>query len=334
MIKDGICLLSWIILAFLQACDASTTLSFMNYMNPDPNNLSKEEKEAAIFINKLYNCKTVSDVADMLGDKVPEYLRSQNLPQKVADIMKNTQIKPPQRHPRILALIRDMKYDLSDPWNVSDMDLAEFMKHFADANNADKEQTKVLSSLSFTAIRSIQSVKKDYQDRKLDKTSTVARRQIIIIKGTSITNSEQNHIKQELSSVVGGSSEFSIQVVSLHEQAKDESATLQQDLDDFKSGDADIYDHTRVNAHRLLRNGPDGDGYLLLQLMCSHLRSVDRMKLKDNQMYGESHCSWINGKVILPSVGDVRDALGINQACTSNKVGTSFAASKGELEQL
>ena len=189
MIKDGICLLSWIVLAFLQACDASITLSFMNYMNPDPSNLSKGEKEAAMFINKLYNCKTVSDVTDMLEDKVPEYLRSRDLPQKVALIMSNTQIKPPQRHPRILALIRDMRYDLSDPWVVSDMDVTEFMKHFADANEADKEQAKVLSSLSFTAIRSIQSVKKDYQERKLDKTSTVARRKIIIVTGTSISPS-------------------------------------------------------------------------------------------------------------------------------------------------
>ena len=46
-----------------------------------------------------------------------------------------------------------MKYDLSNPWDAESMDFEAFVKLFAEAHEADKEQPKVISSLSFGIIR-------------------------------------------------------------------------------------------------------------------------------------------------------------------------------------
>ena len=58
--KDSMLLFSWNLIALFRAYKANTTLSFMNYMNPDMSSSSKKEEKAAKLLKDLYTCQDTS----------------------------------------------------------------------------------------------------------------------------------------------------------------------------------------------------------------------------------------------------------------------------------
>jgi len=55
------------------------------------------------------------------------------LKEEVDRIMKDETIKPNQRYGRMLAFIRDMRYDFSEPWDLSSIDFEKFLEFYATA---------------------------------------------------------------------------------------------------------------------------------------------------------------------------------------------------------
>jgi len=307
-VKDGIRLLSWFLIVVCQACRANTTLCFMNHTNPDMSSFTKQEEEAALFLQELYFCRTAREVTEKLEGDVPEWIQRRDLLQSAATIMECKDNKPEQRHPRLLALIRNLRWELSNPWVLEDMDLDAFSRLLDRASEADQAQPKVVSSLSFTIIREIQRQRKEYDDRRDDITSSVSKRKVIIITGSRLTESEAPRLKRELKMIEGGSSEFSIQVAHIVENDKTDTDQIQQHLDDQNSGMQDIYDYTVFNGIRLADLGI-GWGALAKTLF-SHIRAFDRMAGRGPKMYGDGLQYSTGLTIALPGVDAVRKCLG------------------------
>lgn len=310
IVRNGILLLGWIVIVLLQAFEASATLGFTTYMNPEMTSFSEEEQQAAMELNKLFHMETAAAIQQRLETSVlPVKLLQNQLKEKLNQIMADPTIKPTQRYPRLLGVIRDMKLDFSDPWRVEDLSFTNFSKVFSEAIEENKKQPRVLSNLSFNIIRAVQELRKETEDRKNDMTSSIAPKKIIIITGTKLAKSESQKIQRELKQTTEGASECSLEILHLYDHPSAVDGH-QENLDNANEGDADIYDYTAIDAEKLLKYGPSGS--LLVKATCSHKRAVDKMKRKD--FFGDQAFDYSgDSKIHMPDKTQVRKAMGISQ---------------------
>jgi hypothetical protein len=323
-LRDAIFAMAWSSILLLQTQDALGSVRFMNYQNSDRRDLSPDEREAAEFLEKLYVMSSAGDVAAALNDsppgpgqeaiKLPTLIKTQNvaagrglLHEEVQKIMKTEKV--PDRHVKILALLRDMKLDYSIPFDAQNLTLKEFDKQWKAAVAASKNQPKVISNLGHTAVRSVQQLVAAQKNRSADKDSAVLKTKIIIYTGAPIDRYEKQSIKTELEQVVGGADQFSLQTVQVAEDDRDDSATHQKHLDGTRQALQDIYDYVRVNIWDYFKYGPEGA--LLAKIHFSNKPNMDKMDGKKGEFYGKTMLIQNELPHYLPDKTWIQAALGI-----------------------
>ena len=332
--KTAIQILSWVLTLPPRSVNALTFIRFMNH-NPDREQLTTKEFEAAAFFDRLWEMSSANLVSQALeGDDVPELIRSKKMaydmgpfPQEVQKVMDDDTILPGQRHSRILGLIRDAKYNFFSPIDISGMPLENFLSHFVDAINESGKQPKVLSSLSHTLIRLIQSIRKDIEEREIDKTGAISKKKMIVITAGNIDEDGAKHITKELCTISGGAASFSLQVVHLLENDKSTAAMLQQGLDDHRKGTSDIYDYTPLVIDEFFKKFITPRA--LAKIFFSENKNLDGLvKSKKITFHGKD--GYLNGceVIMLPEVSRVEAALaGVVEGNASTRLDTGYSAS-------
>lgn len=198
--KTALQVLSWVLTLPPRSVDALTYVQFMNH-NLARDELTERERAAADFLDTLYLMARANFVSQALkADDLPELIKSKKMaddmgsfPEEVQKIMEDDTLGSQQRHSRILGLIRDFRCNFISPIDISDMPLKKFLSNFTEAIKESERQPKVLSSLSHTLIRLIQSIRKDIERREIDKTGAVSKKKVIVITAGDIGRSKTNH---------------------------------------------------------------------------------------------------------------------------------------------
>ena len=137
----------------------------MIHQNPERGEFTEEEQAAAKFLDDIYFLGSSSEVVTALRvDNVPLLIKKNKLKsegtatlkkEEVDKVMTDQKTRAPQRPPKILALIRNTRYDYSEPYEASELDF-KWASVYEQARATDAKQKKVLNSYSFNAIRLVQ----------------------------------------------------------------------------------------------------------------------------------------------------------------------------------
>lgn len=245
----------------------------MDYINPNPRSATDKEKVAAEFLGELFLAEDVKDIMDKINsqDNVPALLRERKFPTQIKDIMNDQTISLNDRHSHMLALIRESKAPLMEPWKVKDMSLEQLRTHYRSAVKYISQQPQVISSLNLTLIGLIRQQIKSHQARSQDMTGTINRQKVIVITSSTISDTGYRQLAQEIGKVEGGDTEYSIPTIHLRERTIEQSKKLHQKLNDKNIEGKYIYDYIPVDVNRLLEVGPSP--VLLGKMLFSHMKS-------------------------------------------------------------
>lgn len=303
-----------VLISLFNAINARLLITFMTHQNPERGEFTEEEQAAAKFLDDIYFLGSSSEVVTALrADNVPVLIKKNKLKgegimtlkEEVDKVMNDQKTRAPQRHPRILALIRDTRYDYSDPYDASDLDFKKWAKLYEQARATDAKQKKVLNSYSFNAIRLVQRHRAAWAERSKDTTGAHGRTKTIIPTAAQIDQSDFDHIVTELEKVDGGGDENSIQTAHFTANPRSGTAKRQQDLDDKMEGKKDIYDYMPIDINEYLLKFLSPIG--LVKLLFSEDRRIDAIKSKPSRpFYGKFELIRERGLILIPSAEEVR----------------------------
>lgn len=303
-----------VLISLFNAINARLLISFMTHQNPERGEYTEDEQAAAKFLDEVYFLESSSEVVKALrAGEVPVLIKENKLKgagmrtlgEEVGKVMEDKTISPSQRHPKILALIRDTRYDYSDPYDASQLDFKKWTSLYEQARATDARQKKVLNSYSFNAIRLVQRHRAAWAERREDTTGPHGRTKTIIPTAALIDASDFDHIEAELKKVEGGGDENSIQTAHFIENSRSGTAKRQQDLDDKMAGKKDIYDYLPIDINEYLLKffSPLG----LVKLLFSEDERIDAIKSKPSRpFYGTTELIREGGVILIPTKEEVR----------------------------
>lgn len=310
-----------VLISLFNAINGRLLITFMTFQNPERGEFTEDEQAAADFLNDIYFLGSSNAVVTALkADDVPVLIKDKKLKgdgmatlkEEVSKIMTDETIKAQQRHPKILALIRDVRYDYSDPYDASELDFNKWADLYAQARDMDKRQKKVLNSYSFNTIRLIQRHRTAWYERSKDTTGAHGRKKTIIPTAAQIDESDFHHIAKELAMVEGGGDENSIQTAHFTANTRSGTTRRQQGLDDKMDGRKDIYDYMPIDIIEYLRKFLSPIG--LVKLLFSEDSRIDAIKSKSSKpFYGKNVLIRENGLILIPTMEEVQ-ALYYGQA--------------------
>ncbi|PVH73191.1 hypothetical protein DL98DRAFT_538556 [Cadophora sp. DSE1049] len=283
-----------VLISLFNAINARLLITFMTHQNPERGEFTEEEQAAAKFLDDIYFLGSSSEVVTALrADNVPALIKENKLKgegmttlkEEVEKIMNDPKTRASQRHPRILALIRDTRYDYSDPYEASDLDFKKWAGVYEQARATDAKQKKA--------------------ERSKDTTGAHGRTKTIIPTAAQIDQSDFDHIVAELGKVEGGGDENSIQTAHFTANPQSGTAKRQQDLDDKMEGKKDIYDYMSIDINEYLFKFLSPIG--LIKLLFSEDRRIDAIKSKSSRpFYGKNKLIRERGLILIPTTEEVR----------------------------
>jgi hypothetical protein len=222
------------------------------------------------------------------------------LREEIDKIWADPDIQPNERLGPIISLIRDFRYDFTEPYKASKYGVQEFKELFKEARASDEQQPNVLSNLAFYIIRMVQRQRAAWNARQKDTSGRTTRRKTVLITAEGIDKTPFKAIPKELNKVEGGGAENSIQHIEFVNHTQ-KGLSRGQKLDDMKEGDADIYDYSRINIDKFLDSFLSGYG--LVKLLFSEEPSVDSFRFTTKKtFYGRHICEKTQaGAIVLPA---------------------------------
>jgi hypothetical protein len=136
-------------------------ISLAKKSSPERGEFTEDEQAAAKFLDEVYFLESSSEVAKALrAGEVPVLIKENKLKgagmrtlgEEVGKVMEDKTISPSQRHPKILALIRDTRYDYSDPCDASQLDFKKWTSLYEQARATDARQKKVLNRANWRCL--------------------------------------------------------------------------------------------------------------------------------------------------------------------------------------
>ncbi|CRG92840.1 hypothetical protein PISL3812_09911 [Talaromyces islandicus] len=250
------------------------------HQNPERESYDEEEQDAATFLDSLYVMDSPAHIKRAVYASDSRLIQTRKtgggqkgtLREEIESIWYDPDIRPDERLGAILSLIRDLRYDFTQPYKASKYDVQTFKELFTKARASDEQQPNVLSNLAFYIIRIVQRQRAAWTVRQKDNLGHTTRRKTVLVTAEGIDKTPFAAISRELKKVEGGGSENSIQHIEFGNHLQKGSSRGQK-LDDMKEGDADIYDYNRIDMDKFLESFLSGYG--LAKLLCSEVPRVD-----------------------------------------------------------
>jgi hypothetical protein len=210
-----------------------------------------------------------------------------------------------EKHTRLLSHVRQLKTMFWQGWHQRDIEPEKLPALYTTALAESNKQPKLLNSICFTIERALElHTRLKAQDGAHPTT-------VLLLTGSPMVKSEETAIKALQDKVQGGGSEFSIATLVFDRFLDDKSRKVYTELDDHCEGDKDICDTTFTDEESFRMNGPGAK--LLLKLLNSHVRAVDRLKFKaEAEKYGPMPLIAAGRTLTLPSVEDIQERLGLD----------------------
>jgi len=290
--KDAIKLFACCLVLIFRSLDVDATIFFTNHRNTRklPQEIrSREEYLDGLFVrNDWYE-------AQRYVDNFPTYSRHFGLKDWMT-ANENT----PEKFLKLLAHVREMKLQAWEGWHARGMESDALLAHTKEAFSKSKQQPRLLNSLAFTLRQAICKIK------SLESSELTAPTSVLVLTASELQRSEVDAIKSEMRDVVGRAKEFSIQVAAFIDKPNDISLRAHRALDDFRSGDRDIYDVTTVAVKRFLEQG------LTAELLGKVLGSHDKRRVvrDESGLYGRATLGLHD--INLPSLREVKTAVGVD----------------------
>ncbi|OAG36295.1 hypothetical protein AYO21_09537 [Fonsecaea monophora] len=301
-------MMTWLIMCLLQAIGAPVQLMFMDYHKPEMRSASAAEQEAATILNNLFVQEEAGDVMAEIRkkDNFSRWLNNKALYDLLGLIMDREPMG--NRHQKMLTEIRKLRSELSEPWKVKDWSFDRVVETYNAATDFVGRQPMIVSGLSYALVGLVDQQIQKHRARVSDSTETISKQKFIVVTTSAISETGYNNVKKGLDKVKGGDTEFSITTVYLHEEKLDDTVkSFQQKLDDQNQQGRDIYDAVFFATSDLLGYGPTLE--LMAKILAGHEAKWDRLRMKKPE-YGSGRRPY-QGGVVLPSVADVKDHLGI-----------------------
>jgi hypothetical protein len=308
----AISILAGVLIPLLNSLDVSASFVFMTHQNPERDSYDEDEQEFAKFLDTLYVMDSPSQIKRAVN--ASESIKTQRpgggekrttLKEEIQKIWDNPDIQPRDRLGPIISLIRDFRYDFTEPYKASKYDVQKFKELFMEARASDEQQPHALSNLAFSIIRIVQQQRAAWNARQKDTTGRTTRKKTILITAEGIDKTPYKIISKELRGVEGGGSEISIQHIEFVNHTQ-KGPSRGQKLDDMQEGDADIYDYSRIDIDTFLDKFISE--YAILKFLFSEEPSVDSLRFNSRTpFYGRNTCERTPaGDVRLPAKEDYR----------------------------
>ena len=305
-IRRAIKVFSLLLMQLSRAFSANAKLYFMSSRNPNDRDLPEQERSEADFLDLLLFESQAWRPAVQLIEDHPQFEKKLRLRDFISTNLELRNIENDERYPKLMHHVQLSLVPYWSGWKVGDMDPGKFLSLYDEAVRRASGQQVLLNSLWLTISRAISRQSREQKATKSIPTT------FIVITGSELQEGETEELKQGLQKVQAGAQGFAIQTVAVTRGLKDRSVRAHDALDNFNSGQRDIYDVTQLAADEFLTKGVTE--VFWEKVLNSHESRHDSKRLTPKSMFGATPLFPQNAipSYTVPSVPEIKTVIARN----------------------
>jgi hypothetical protein len=318
--KRAILFMTTILLLLAKAFDCNMTFFFAGTCNMESPGLSQEGRAKLQALQDLWTVQHWRDAVEQvdsskilisLGIRDWIYNKFSKTSKKSDNIISDE--TDDEKLTLLLEHIRDLKLPYWHGYHQRELkDKDSFRELYISALKNSTRQPKNLNNLRFTYQRTM-----GLYARLKTKSGQTQPTTVLILTGSPLQPTEVHQIQEYQreggrgkNKIMGQGTEFCIETMVFAERMNEQEIGRFKELDDFEKGENDIQDTIILRDSLMVSHGPGAR--LLLKVFNAQDSNIDHMNLKEQEKYGESRLNPGVERPELPSVEQIKVALGLD----------------------